>query len=86
MAFSSTVDENNVSGGRRITAGTWTNAAGDTGGLINTGLKYCSVFLWSNNSHIGGEVVKVTKNDTNPGNVAIVTSDGIDGDWLAMGI
>jgi len=87
MAFSSTVDVMNVSGGRRMTAGTWTNAAGDTGGTINTGLKHCNIFVWSNNSHIGGEVVKVSKNPSgSPGSVTIVTSDGIDADWFAFGL
>ena len=86
MAFSSAVDFINVSGGRRISSGTWTNAAGDSGGTINTGLKFCNTFVWSATSHLGGEVVKVTKNSVTPGNVLIVTSDNVDGDWIAMGI
>ena len=86
MAFTSAVDFINVSGGRRIATGTWTNASGDTGGTLKTGLKFINTFVWSATSHVGGEVVKVTKNDGTPGNVTIVTSDNVDGDWIAMGI
>jgi len=87
MAFTSAVDFVNVSGGRRLSAGTWTNAAGDSGGTINTGLKHCNVFVWSANSHFGGPDVKVTKNPSgSPGSVTIVTGDNVDADWFAMGL
>jgi hypothetical protein len=75
-----------VSGGIRIAFGTFTNGSGDSGGTIGTGLKFCNTFVYSASSHLGGEQVKVTKNSGTPGNVAIVTSDSIDGDWVAFGL
>lgn len=86
MAFASTVSKVWVAGSKRFAAGTWTNAAADNGGDIKTGLKFVDVFLWSANSHLGTEVVKVTKNTPNAGEVRIVTSENLDGDWLAIGL
>jgi len=86
VAFTSAVDDVVVAGSRRIAFGTFTNASGDSGGTIKTGLKYCNTFVYSATSHLGGEQVKVTKNSVTPGDVLIVTSDNIDGDWVAFGI
>ena len=87
MAFASAVDFLGVVGSRRMATGTFTNAGTDSGGTINTGLKHCHTFVYSCNSHLGSESVKVTKNPSgSPGQVTVVTSDDMDADWIAFGI
>ncbi len=92
MAFSSSVTRVPTRLGdrtRRISFGTFTQAAGDSGGEIDTGLKAVDTFVWSCSSHLGTEVIKVTKNSATSGKVTIVTSTSgstaVAGDWLAVG-
>lgn len=87
MAFASTRTATfGISRSKRISVGTFTNASGDTGGDIVTGLKFVDTFVWSCSSHFGTEVIKVTKNSGTGGTVALVTSDNADGDWMAVGL
>lgn len=87
MAFAYTRDATfPIARSKRMSVGTFTNAAGDSGGNIITGLKYVDVFTWSCNSHVDAGELKVTKNSGTGGTVLIVSSDGADGDWVAIGI
>ena len=86
MAFSSAVTSHSVIGSKRMTTGTFTNEPEDSGGEIDTGLKFVDTFVYSISSGIGSEEVKVTKNSATAGKVTIVTSDGADGDWMAVGL
>jgi hypothetical protein len=87
MAFTSAIVGRNFSGSKARTWGTFTNAGGDTGGNIDTGLRMCeSIKL----THTGAAVVASAPvvNETLPvlGNaVTIVTVDGADGLWDAIG-
>lgn len=93
MAFSSTVTKViPVAPGRRFAHGTWTNGArGDSGGDINTGLKF--VAHGNANvvdSHFGAEVQKTTLNSGSAGQIRIVTStrqgENMTGTWMAWGL
>jgi hypothetical protein len=85
--FSSVISGRNFSGSKARTWGTFTNAGGDTGGNIDTGLRMCeSIKL----THTGAAVVASAPsvNETLPilGNaITIVTVDGADGIWEAIG-
>ena len=87
MSFSSAITHHDVWGSTAITKGTYTNAGGDTGGNIDTGLKLCQgLFL----QPIGGAVNTNAPvvNETLPvagSAVTIVTDDGADGIWTAFG-
>ena len=87
MTFSYTVKGRTVYGNKRVSYGTFTNAGGDTGGDIVTGLSYVEFF---DIQHTGSAVVDDAPvvNETIPlssGTVTIVTTDGADGIWQAEG-
>ena len=70
-----------------MSVGTASNAlVTDVGGDIVTGLRYVDTFVISCNSHLGTEMLKITKNTTNPGTVTIVTSPSTSFDWMATGL
>ena len=87
MAFVSTKQGETVFGNKRVVYGKYTNAGGDTGGNISTGLNYVEhVQLTQTGAAVttGAPVV----NETLPlasGAVTIVTDDGADGLWIAFG-
>jgi hypothetical protein len=87
MTFAYTRSHRTISGDRWESWGTWTNASGDTGGDIQTGLNYIeSVWL----SYTGSAVVVSAPvvNETLPKSgdgITIVTVDNADGVWLAKG-
>ena len=87
MAFASTFT-NKIHGlghGLQIAWGTFTNAAGDTGGTIETG--FASV-LWVGvmpTSNLGTQYPKYT-GTASDGSVTIVTEDAMDANWIAFGI
>ena len=87
MAFSYTVERRTVIGNLRLVAGTYTNASGDTGGDINTGLVRVEHFqLQPKGTAILASAPVV--NETLPmsgGTVTIVTNDDEDGTWCAIG-
>lgn len=83
MAFAYAVTKKvNVSRSKCIVWGTFTNGTADAGGDIVTGLTYCDFFIPSVNSHLGTEDIKHTLSG---GTATIVTSEGADGTWFAIG-
>lgn len=84
MAFSYTVGgQFAISRAKKLVYGTFTNAAADAGGDVVTGLHNIDCFLHSVNSHLGGEVIKAS---TSGGTATLVTSEGVDGAWIAIGL
>lgn len=88
MAFASAITQRPVSvGNKRLSYGTYTNASGDTGGDIDTGLRSCEFILLQP----GGSAVIATApvvNETLPvagSAVTVVTADDEDGQWFAVG-
>lgn len=90
MAFSYTVTERMVFSNKRYLYGTYTNAGGDTGGEIVTGLGQVDYFQLQPK----GSAILVTApvvDETFPlinstGTVTVVNADGEDGQWFAFGI
>lgn len=88
MAFVSAItSEVAIFGSRQVKYGTYTNAGGDTGGEVITGLKSVEhITLQATGSAVNTGVPVV--NETLPlasGSVTIVTDDGADGVWMAIG-
>ena len=87
MAFVSTLIGETVMGNKRVRYGTFTNAGGDTGGEVVTGLAHIeSIQLTLTGSAVGANAPAV--NETFPlskSDVTIVTDDGADGLWVAFG-
>lgn len=84
MAFAYTVEKKiNVERTWALAWGTFTNGATDAGGDIVTGFSALGFFVPSINSHVGTESVKHT---ISGGTVTIVTSEGADGTWFAVGV
>lgn len=85
MAFAYTVDTNRgstVIGNRRFIVGTFTNGEADSGGAIVTGLSKVDAFDVLVTSHVGSTNAKRT---VSGGTVTIVTPNGVDGTWWAIG-
>lgn len=75
-------------GNKRIIFGTFTNAAGDTGGDVVTGLSRVDFFQLQHTGAVAAPTSVNTANETFPlesGTVTIVTGDGEDGIWMAIG-
>lgn len=71
-----------VIGPYKLVTGTFTQTAGDVGGAITTGL---SALVWADvliTSHIAASDPKKT---ISGGTITIVTSDGVSGNWIAIG-
>ena len=88
MAFEfSVLGKDLVWGSKRISFGTYTNGATDTGGDINTGLGSCELlFLQPSGATVIANAPVV--NETLPidgSAVTIVTTADEDGYWLAVG-
>lgn len=87
MAFASTITERSIFGNKAFSWGTFTNASGDTGGDIDTGLTTCeAIFLQAGGSSV--IATAATVNETLPvagSAVTIVTDDNEDGTWFAFG-
>ena len=84
MAFAYTNDNRPLSlGNARMRTGTFTNAAGDTGGAITTGLNGIFAAGTEVNSHVGTQAVKYTRSN---GTLTIVTGENVDGQWWAIGV
>ena len=87
MTFAVNNDGKFVCGNKEIAYGRYTNAGGDTGGEVTTGMAYIETFHLT---HTGAAVAtnSPAANETFPlakGAVTIVTDDGSDGVWLALG-
>jgi hypothetical protein len=88
MTFSYTVDRRGVKGNIKYAYGTYTNAGGDTGGDIYTGLNRVDYFeLIPNSATViaTGCVVNETLPALAQENVTIKTADDEDGYWYAEG-
>ena len=84
MALSSTITDAKSGASLKFVYGSFTQAAGDLGGDISTGLNVVRYFGFSITSHIGTQVPKVTFT-TSSGTVTIVTSDDVEARWFAFG-
>ena len=82
MAFAYTVDFTTNVGSLRFVGGTYTNADIDSGGAIITGLGVVRAFSTIPTSHVG---LPVPKYSASEGTVTLVTANGADGNWSAMG-
>jgi hypothetical protein len=89
MAFSSAITARPFAmGNKRVSTGTFTQVGGDTGGNIDTGLRSCEFMMLQT----GGAAVSADQsavNETFPcagSAVTIVTTDGANGFWLAVGL
>ena len=78
MAFAATITEKTIMGNKRVYMGQYTQASGDTGGAITTGLKRIEYF----------DATGATKVTNASGVVTIVTADpgaAQTGYWMAIG-
>ena len=83
MAFVDAVSGRSVHGNHRVVWGTYTNTETDSGGDIDTGLS--TVFMFSSIST--GQVDNTTpKYSASAGTVTLVTNNGDDGNWYAIGL
>lgn len=85
MAFSTTVVKRANIGSLKLVVGTYTNAATDTGGTIDTGLTNLFYFSAEPDSHVGSTNLKHTIT-AGSSSVTVVCEEGVDGRWLAVGI
>lgn len=82
MTFANAVSGSTVFGDLRFKYGTFTNGAQDTGGAISTGLSAIFAYGVHVDSHVGSNQPKCT---INGGTLTIVTEEGADGRWWAVG-
>jgi hypothetical protein len=82
MAFSYTVDFSTNAGSLRFVSGTYTNTDTDSGGAIATGLSVVRGFHTVPTSHVG---LSAPKYSASTGTVTLVTPNGEDGIWSALG-
>lgn len=83
MAFASTVSGNSIHGNHRVVWGTFTNTDTDSGGSIDTGFDTIFGFMVIPTSHSG---VLAPKYSASGGTVTLVTGNGVDGNWYAVGL
>jgi hypothetical protein len=87
MAFASAITGQTYFGNKKIVFGTYTNAGGDTGGDIVTGLINCEgLFLQPKGAAVIANAAVV--NETFPvagGSITIVNTADEDGTWMAIG-
>jgi len=85
MAFAFTADSPNPthrSGRFKVYRGSFTNADGDTGGTVDTGMAYIRRVSIDVTSHVGAPTPKIT---ISAPNVTIETGEGVDGNFEAEG-
>ncbi len=90
MAFAYTIDKSTVEGRYRKLQGRFTNGAGDTGGDVKTGLAIVKEFrILETGAAVAGDRSVVNETFTADGHVGgditIVTTAGVDGNWEAIG-
>lgn len=83
MAFAFTISGQRMAGNHRYKWGTFTNAAGDTGGPIGTGLRAIFSAGVRITSHLGATEPQVSDS---AGTLTLVTDDGVDGEWWTEGL
>lgn len=82
MAFSSTVTSKTNLGAVSLIYGTYTQADGDSGGTITTGFGTVIAF----GAMITGQLdATEPKYSESGGTVTLVTGNGVDGSWWAIG-
>ena len=85
MAFAyTTLGLSTGAGSMCRTWGTFTNASGDSGGTINTGLSNVVSVDLTVTSHYNAAKPKVTITTSSP-SVTVVTGDANSGNWVAFG-
>ena len=62
--------------------GTYTNGAGDSGGVITTGAS--RVIIGNANDSVGANALQFQKNIAADGQITLTTTLGDDGDWWAI--
>lgn len=83
MAFASTVSGSGFVGIRRRKWGTYSNADGDSGGDIATGLRQIdTINIWTT-SHVSSTPPKATASG---GTLTLVTNNDVDGGWEVTGL
>lgn len=82
MAFASTTLSTLV-GNKRMKYGTFTNAAGDSGGTITTGLSNIEAACAGISSHMDATPPKLA---ISGGTITLTCEDDSDGWWIAIGI
>lgn len=86
MAFSFTKDTEGVMGDLRVTGGTFTNGAGNTGGDIYTGLQQVQgLVLQQKGTAVVASQAVVNETFPRADPITIVTADNADGWWWAFG-
>ena len=83
MAFVSTVTDQSVHGNHRVKWGTYTNTDTDSGGDIDTGFSTVFGFSTVSTGHVGVTNPKYT---ASAGTITLVTDNGDDGNWFAIGL
>lgn len=90
MAFSSSANSNgvaNIAGIKKVVTGTFTQASGDTGGDVKTGLRRVEFFSAqpTGTAVIANQIVVNETFPTDTGDITIVTNAGNSGNWIAYG-
>jgi ABC-type sulfate/molybdate transport systems ATPase subunit len=86
MAFAFKKTDEFPAGSMRITMGTFTNGAGDSGGNISTGLQtVAGLEMQPQGSAVVDDACTVNATFPCADPVAVIATAGADGYWLAMG-
>jgi hypothetical protein len=86
MAFAYTKNGNPISMGNKMaTFGTYTNGGGDTGGAIYTGLQKTEFVIITPTAAVSADQAACTTTLPASDPITIVTTDGSDGQWMAIG-
>lgn len=88
MAFTTAITQRPTAiGNKRMSAGTFANGGGSTGGDIDTGLNRCEA-IWLQHTGAAVSADAPVVNETLPvagSAVTIVTTADTSGNWIAMG-
>lgn len=82
MAFSSSITGSTVIGDRRIIFGTFSQADTDSGGDISTGYGVVNACGVIPTGQVDSDMPKYT---ISGGTITVVTGNGVDGNWWAVG-
>jgi hypothetical protein len=88
MAFTSTITQRPTAiGNKRMSAGTFANDGGSTGGDIDTGLSRCEA-IWLQHTGAAVSADAPAVNETLPYSgsaITVVTTADTTGNWMAIG-
>ncbi len=82
MAFSSSISGRENIGSINMLWGTFTNTDTDSGGTIDTGMSAVMGFMTISTGQVDASQSKYSASG---GTVTLVTQNGVDGNWVAMG-